>query len=97
VNSSLRTTLKEDCHSYTDGFTTHSLLPIALSHSACHENNIARRRQEQTSLPRARSEKCGRCVATTSVASLPGRPQCPSTQQNAGPGGSEQETVVHVP
>jgi hypothetical protein len=85
--TSFRTALKKDCHSCTDGFAIRSVFPRALSHSACHEDKIARRRQEQTSVPRARSETSGPCIsaalaAAPAAASLPGRPQCPGTQQN---------------
>jgi hypothetical protein len=84
--SSFLTALKEDGHSCTVGFTICNLLPRALFHSACQEKKIARRRQVQTSVLRARCESSGSCMAAAlaaaPAASLPGRPQCPGIQQN---------------
>jgi hypothetical protein len=49
----------------------------ALSHAACLEDKIARRRQEQTSEPRGRMDPSRPYVAAASTGSLPGMPQCP--------------------
>jgi hypothetical protein len=46
----LRRALNHDCHTCTEGFKIGSLLSRALLHSACHEDKIARRRREQTSV-----------------------------------------------
>jgi hypothetical protein len=86
VNSSFRKALKEDCHSCTDGFTLCNLLPRALSYSTCHKDKTARRRQEQMSVPRDRSETSGPCIAAVlaavSAASVSGRQAISTSFQN---------------
>jgi hypothetical protein len=62
VGSSFQAAVKQDCHSCTDSIITRNFLPTALSNSACHEDKVARRRQVQTSVSRARFETSGPCL-----------------------------------